>query len=637
MKMKKCISDCLLGKYIISICLLIFFNQAFAQENSTNSANDTVSSTSPAYMPVDYAYLDPLFINFLKFIPIDTSVVEGSRFDPLLNTNNLYQSLGIGGQAHQSINFDFTRDVGFSYFQFPYPLYYKTQKDIAFYRLKTSFTKIHYTFGIPSENKFAATHAQKFRNITAIFNLNGYLNEGYYPHQKNGNIIGDFTLHYELPSEIYGFRASYIYNRFRIEENGGLFDMDNFKDQMTTNLQGYNMKLYYAFNNLQSHDFLFHQYVNLQLKTKKSKKSHYLGTISHTFQYKNVTSRYTDIQPDSLYYRYLFYSSADSTADSISFQTFINTIQWTSYKPYREVSNNPYFIHFSGGLRHEYTETEPHQYFGHNFTLFGSTHIRLFSVVDIFAKLSYAFSDYNHNDAIAEATAKWYLNRKKAHLIGLNAQFYRFAPDYIYSYYQGNHNRWDTTWKKENVLKLSTYWQYGNYRVSVNYFMLKNRLILDNNYNPLLIDKYASVMQFQLFLPVRIKNFGFDINAWLQHSDNKYIPVPLFAGKSTIFYVFRLFQNKMQLQLGVDMMYNTNYFANGYYPLLHQFYHQEKNFIGNYFYFDSYINFKVQRIQFYFRLSHALSGLMGYNYFTTPNYPMQGRGYVLGINWRFYD
>ncbi|HQA87089.1 MAG TPA: hypothetical protein PK448_05930, partial [Bacteroidales bacterium] len=81
--MKKCISDCLLGKYIISICLLVFFNQAFAQENSTNSANDTVSSTSPAYMPVDYAYLDPLFINFLKFIPIDTSVVEGSRFDPL--------------------------------------------------------------------------------------------------------------------------------------------------------------------------------------------------------------------------------------------------------------------------------------------------------------------------------------------------------------------------------------------------------------------------------------------------------------------------------------------------------------------------------------------------------------------------
>ena len=41
------------------------------------------------------------------------------------------------------------------------------------------------------------------------------------------------------------------------------------------------MKLYYAFNNLQSHDFLFHQYVNLQLKTKIEEESLSWDNFSH--------------------------------------------------------------------------------------------------------------------------------------------------------------------------------------------------------------------------------------------------------------------------------------------------------------------------------------------------------------------
>ena len=106
------------------------------------------------------------------------------------------------------------------------------------------------------------------------------------------------------------------------------------------------------------------------------------------------------------------------------------------------------------------------------------------------------------------------------------------------------------------------------------------------------------------------------------------------CGKIYYFYVFVYFKINATATR-CDMMYNTNYLLMVIIryntPLSREEFYREL------FLFDSYINFKVQRIQFYFRLSHALSGLMGYNYFTTPNYPMQGRGYVLGINWRFYD
>ena len=154
---------------------------------------------------------------------------------------------------------------------------------------------------------------------------------------------------------------------------------------------------------------------------------------------------------------------------------------------------------------------------------------------------------------------------------------------------------------------------------------------------PFATDNYANILQLNLFFPIYVKGFGFEFNGWGQYSDNKYVPLPLFAGKSSIFYVVKLFQKKMQLQVGTDLAYNTRYEANGYFPVLHQFYFREGVQVGNYFYLDLFLNVKVQRLNFYFRLGHVLAGVMRNDYFTTPNYPMQGRSYAIGINWRFYD
>ncbi len=614
----------------------------FSQENEGKSnipVIDSVMAFSPAYMPVDFAFTDPLFLIPLKYKPVDTMLIDAHHFDPLFSTENLYQSLGISGQAHQAIPFDFEREVGFTYLQLPYPLYFKKQKDLALYKLKTSYTSINYTYGIPTEHIFKATHAQNVKGLNVAFNLTGSMNEGYYAHQKIGNINGDILLHYELPSKIYGIRLSYIYNRFKIEENGGLVDMNDFTNQISANLQGYNMNLYYAGTKINAHDLMLQHYVNLYANSKKNagKKSFYLGTITHTFQFKQLEVNYTDIQPDSNYYQDRFFLSPDTTNDSLRYYNIINTIQWSSYQPYTELSSKKYFIHFSGGLRHEYTETKPRQYFGNTFTLFAQTHIRLFSIMDIYARLAYTFADYNKNDAQANIKMEWALNRKKEHFVGLNANFYRISPDYLYSYYQGNHNQWDTTYKKQNVLKLSAFWKRGNYKATFNYFLLNNYMLLDSTCTPFAIDEYVNVVQLNLYAPIRIKGFGMDLNGWLQYSDNKLIPVPVFAGKTSVFYIFNLFKHKLQLQIGTDMMYNTTYFANGYFPALHQFYFQQKVKTGNYFFFDAFLNIRVQRINIYFRFGHALAGLMGYNYYTTPDYPMQGRSYSIGINWRFYD
>ena len=84
-------------------------------------------------------------------------------------------------------------------------------------------------------------------------------------------------------------------------------------------------------------------------------------------------------------------------------------------------------------------------------------------------------------------------------------------------------------------------------------------------------------------------------------------------------------------------MYNTQYYADAYNPILHQFHHQERFSVGNFLYWNMFLSLQVSRLSFFVRGGNLLDGITSYKYFTTPYYPMQIRDVTIGITWRFYD
>ena len=113
--------------------------------------------------------------------------------------------------------------------------------------------------------------------------------------------------------------------------------------------------------------------------------------------------------------------------------------------------------------------------------------------------------------------------------------------------------------------------------------------------------------------------------------------MPLFAGKLSALYTTRIFKKRLRFQVGLDMFYNTLYYADGYNPLMRQFYTQQEIQAGNYLYLNAHLALRVKRISFFVRGGNLLAGLFNFHYMTTPGYPMQGRSLELGINWKFYD
>ncbi|MCL2246064.1 MAG: hypothetical protein FWC10_03005 [Lentimicrobiaceae bacterium] len=607
------------------LILLFIANSAttLAQYHAVHEI-DSVMDLSPYYLPTSYSNIQFIEFEHLTFKPVDTSMISTHLFDPLLKPEGIYQNLGLNGQAHQSIVFDYQREMGFVYQQLPYPLYFKKQSDLSFPKLKTTYSRVAYTITLPNLNELFADFSQYVKGVTIDFNFYAF-SKGSFNNQISRNICTDFLLHYETPSSIYGFKTSFILNHLNSDDSGGLKDLDAYKNGADLPAI-YNPK---ARSRIMAFDINLQNYVNIINKDKK-----YFGTFTYDFQLTHNTINYSDTEPDSVYYPHF---DGDISNDSTRLLSVKNVLQWSNFKPFKELIDKKNFFHIAGGALHDYSELKYSSNHFNSLYLFARTHIRLFHVLDITGKISYSVYGYTQNDLLANAGISWAINREKEHVIGFNASFFHNTPEYVLQHVRSNYFQWDTTFLKQDVVQLKAFWNYEKYKISASYFFINNWAYLSEQWHPIQHEKSGNLLQLSAFVPFRYKNFGTTANLNLQHCTNDVIKVPLFAGKLSVFYIFELLKKRLKIQVGTDLMYNTTYAADGYLPVLHKFYYQNSQNIGDFVFWDANVTVQIDRINFFFRIANLLPPFMHYRNFTTPNFPTDKYNISIGITWRFFD
>lgn len=108
--------------------------------------------------------------------------------------------------------------------------------------------------------------------------------------------------------------------------------------------------------------------------------------------------------------------------------------------------------------------------------------------------------------------------------------------------------------------------------------------------------------------------FGWENEAAYQlSSDKSVLPLPSISVYSNMYVHFKI-AKVLTVQLGVNMYYNTAYYAPYYEPATQQFQVQDEVKVGNYPLINAYANFHLKQARFF---------VMGYNvgsYFIEPNY-----------------
>ncbi len=122
--------------------------------------------------------------------------------------------------------------------------------------------------------------------------------------------------------------------------------------------------------------------------------------------------------------------------------------------------------------------------------------------------------------------------------------------------------------------------------------------------------------------------------------------VPEIVTRNSVYYQDRWFKNALYLQAGVTFKYYTAYTADGYDPILSEFYVQSdseqaffeenKHTFGGFPQFDMFFNAKVRQTRIYFKVENLGEAFSQNNEFSAPGYASRDAVLRFGLVWNFF-
>lgn len=220
------------------------------------------------------------------------------------------------------------------------------------------------------------------------------------------------------------------------------------------------------------------------------------------------------------------------------------------------------------------------------------------------------------------------------------------SPSYIYKYSTSFPIKYKSNLSDENISNLYgvLYLKNINAYLQFNYFLFSNYTYLNSYVD---VDQYKTVFQvMRASITKEIKlyrNFKWATDIYIQSIPaNAPIHLPVFFTRNRIGYEGKPFRNLI-LATGVELRYHNAYYADGYSPLLGQFFLQSAHKIANRPDIHLYNNFRIRSFSGFVRLENinTVTSKYGFgfkqNNFAAPLYPTPGLVFRLGIFWNFVN
>ncbi len=243
--------------------------------------------------------------------------------------------------------------------------------------------------------------------------------------------------------------------------------------------------------------------------------------------------------------------------------------------------------------------------------------------------------------------------------IAANAFVHNDLPSFYYRHYQSRHFSWGSDSELDNIsharimgtlsypkTKTKLRFAYDNIKnytyFAQSYTNYKDSTRRDLNIKAKQESDYISIITAQLE-----QNFTYGIFNWenvltYQLSSKKsIIAVPTLNVYSNLYIKF-LIAKVLNVNLGVDVRYFTEYEAPEYAPAIGQYAVQDNGSnnvtVGNYPLMNAYLNFYIKHTRFFVSMSNFNSDFLGgKRYFNSPHYPLNTATFRFGVSWTFFN
>lgn len=220
------------------------------------------------------------------------------------------------------------------------------------------------------------------------------------------------------------------------------------------------------------------------------------------------------------------------------------------------------------------------------------------------------------------------------------------SPSYLYTYNNIFPLVKKSDFNDENVTSIdaSLFFQPIKARLTFNYFLVSNYTYFTD------FNKIAQSSPIFNFVRIGIekefslsKHWKWRVDAYLQSvAGNAPIHLPWLYTRNRIAYEANPFRN-LFIATGLEVRYYTNYYADGYSPVLGQFFYQSKQKISILPEATGYMNFRIRSFTSFIRVENLNTATTQYGFgfknsnLSAPLYPMPGMVFRLGVFWNFVN
>ncbi|MDN5200397.1 hypothetical protein QQ008_03470 [Fulvivirgaceae bacterium BMA10] len=565
--------------------------------------------------------------NLPKYYSLDTLPDNFQRFNFVDRNNYMMQDLGNMGTAIRPIFYEIPKVIGQTSGFYVYDLYFRDPDEIKYFDTKSPFSSIRIVFGGEGRSLVEVPYSRNINpnwnigfDVTAI-NTDKQINSS---GEGDRNVVSyayDFYTRFRTKDQKYQLLANFSRLSHRVVESGGIVPPEI---DPSSNLFGYNTDAKIWLQNAQSEQVLqsyhiYHQY-------KFSDKIQFY----HTLDRSNSLHRFTDteLSSESSFFDQFLISTSE-TQDKSKFRVFENEVGFKG-----DVENIFYSFYVkrrSVKFIHKYLDP-----IGFNHEDYGGFNIR-YKLLD---STNFKFAGEYLLGGNYRVSAS--LEHQK---FGVSAASAKYLPSFLSQQYFGNHYEWNNNFSSSLANQLKAFLKFDlgtlSLRPNVALSTVDKHIYFNQQKLPEQASGSASIISPGLDIHYNfLKNLHLKTNfVYTKLSGNAAdkFRIPEIFVNTKFYYENNLFKKVMLAQFGLDIHWQSNYFAMDYDPITQQFFLQDTFEVSSYPLIDLYMSFKVKRFRGFLKMTNVGQGLTADGYFTTPYYTGQPRTFDFGINWLFFD
>ncbi len=510
-----------------------------------------------------------------------------------------------------------------------------THSEIPFFKTPSPYSDLRFLNGVSQGqllNSEFATNVSPQLNLAAGYR--GLSSLGLYQRSivNSGRFFG--SLNYQSKNEKYLLKFYYYTYNKTSEENGGIRDSEQFENGGDTFKDRGRIEV-----NLKDTE---NTYKNKRLFTGQEYRlvKNKIG-LTNDFLYHKKTYEFSQKSPS--------YLLGESSVSGI----FKDSITLQKVENYTAVKFKTKIFNIKSGIRYIYQKYSmdslkelngviyPKELKYNDLSLDNELKFKLKNI-ELTSKLNIAFTE-NIDGYYFETKAGYKFNKK----INIKGQLKSISkrPDFKYILYQSAYDKFNwyhPDYKNELIQDLNLELKHNKWgSIKLNQLIINNYTFYGLDSLPHQSEsgiKYSGLTYKNDF---RYKKWGLSVDLQLQKviDGEEIFPLPGYVARSSFYYSNYYYNRNLYVQTGVTAKIFEAFYAPAYNPLTADFVLQNRQKIGGYPWIDYFINFKIKRFRFYFKLEH-LNALFEYqtpDYYAAPLQPTRDFSIRFGLRWIFLN